>query len=582
MRLLALALAALSALPLAAQQDDVVLRALGDELDRSKMLRIASLDPPYFIEYSLEDADVFDASATLGGLIGSNHRPLRAFDATVRVGSYQFDNTNYVLSSFGRGSIATLPVENSYPAIRQTVWLDTDAAFKSAEEAIARKRAALKNVNVPDALPDFSKVTPVETLMSAPRHAIDSNAWNDRIVRLSRVFLSHPRIISSVVSFESIQSASYLINTEGASLRQPNDLAYITVRAWAQAPDGMMVRDSEVFPALEFTALPAENDIQAAIERLASNLDQLTQAPRGEDYSGPVLLEPLASAQLFAQVLGNNLKLTRKPIPQPGRPAPYMPSELEGRIGSRILPESFDVVDDPAQTVWQGQSLAGNYIYDDEGVKAGPLNLVDHSVLKNFLLTRTPVLKGFETSNGRARLHGNFGAAAPGYGNLFIHSSNTVPSSDLKQRLIQLCKERNKPYGILIRQLDYPSSASLDELRRLVAAMQQDGGGNHFVSPPILAYRVYPDGREELVRGLRLSGVSVRSLKDILAASSENAVFNFLDNTAPFALIGGADYITAATVVAPGVLFDELDLQASQDELPKLPIVPPPPLEASK
>jgi hypothetical protein len=582
MKLLPFALAALAALPLAAQQDSVLLRALDDELSRSKMLRIASLDPPYFIAYSLEDADVFDASATLGGLLGSSHRPLRALETTVRVGSYQFDNTNYVFSSLGRGSIATLPVENSYPAIRQTLWLDTDSSFKAAEEAIARKRAALKNMNVPDALPDFSKAPPVQALLPAPRQPIDPNAWTDRVVRLSRVFLSHPRIISSLVSFESIQAASYLVNSEGTRLRQPNDLAYLTVRAQAQAPDGMMLHDSQVFPALEFTALPPESDIQAAIERLASNLDQLTQAPRGEDYSGPVLFEPLASAQLFAQVLGNNLKLTRKPVPQPGRPAPYIPSELEGRLGSRILPASFDVVDDPEQAVWQGRSLAGTYAYDDEGVKAGPLNVVSQGVLKNFLLTRTPVAKGLETSNGRARLHGSFGAAAPGYGNLFVHSSNIVASSELKQRLIQLCKERNKPYGILIRQLDFPSSASLDELRRLLAAMQQDGSGNHFVSPPILAYRVYPDGREELVRGLRFRDVSVRSLKDILAASNENVVFNFLDNTAPLAILGGANYITAATVVAPGVLFDELDLEATQDEVPKLPLVPPPPLEASK
>ncbi len=573
----------LAALPMRAQQDAVVLRALHDELDRSKMLRIASLDPPYFIEYSLEDADVFNVSATLGGLLGANHRPLRALDATVRVGSYQFDNTNYVLSSMGgAGSGAQLPVENSYVAIRQALWLDTDGAFKAAEEALARKRSALKNMTVPDPLPDFSKAAPAQALLAAPRHAVDEAGWQDRVVRLSRVFLSYPRIVSSVVSFESIQSAAYLLNTEGTVLRQPDDLAYVTVRAWADAPDGMTVHDAEVLPALEMDALPAEADLQQSAQRLANNLDAVAQAPRGDDYTGPVLFEPVAAAQLFAQVLGSNLKLTRKPVPQPGRPAPYLPSELEGRVGSRILPEWMDVVDDPTQTAWQGHALIGAYIYDDEGVKAEPVDLVRKGVLTDFLRTRTPALKGFETSNGRARLHGNFGAAAADYGNLFIHASETVPAAELKQRLIKLCRERNKPYGMLVRKLDFPSSASIDELRRMAAAMAQSGDGARLISVPILAYRVYPDGREELVRGLRLRGVNVRSLKDILAASDESAVFGFLDNTAPFALIGAGNYISAADVVAPGVLFDELEFEQSRDEVPKPPIVPPPPLTGGK
>ena len=96
------------------------------------------------------------------------------------------------------------------------------------------------------------------------------------------------------------------------------------------------------------------------------------------------------------------------------------------------------------------------------------------------------------------------------------------------------------------------------------------------MSVPILVYKVYPDGREELVRGLRFKGLSVRSLKDIAAASTESYLFDFVNNTAPFALIGGATYVTGSTVVAPAVLFEDLDFERPQEELPKLPIVPPP------
>lgn len=302
----------------------------------------------------------------------------------------------------------------------------------------------------------------------------------------------------------------------------------------------------------------------------------MTHAPPGDGYSGPVLFEPHAAAQLFAQVLGDNLKVSRKPVPDPGRPAQHLPSELENKIGSKILPEWMDVVDDPTQSEWHGQNLFGHYVYDIEGVAPKPLPLIEKGVLKTFLLTRTPVRKDFGSTNGRARLHGQYGADAPGFGNLFIHAAQTVPAAELKKKLIDLSRQNNKPYGILVRKLDYPSSASTDEFRRAMSSMAQSGGGTRPVSLPLLVYRVYPDGREELVRGLRFRGLSTRSFRDIIAASEDTQVFSFIDSLLPFALMGAGGYVSNAAVIAPGILFDELELERTQEDMPKLPVVPPP------
>jgi TldD protein len=273
-------------------------------------------------------------------------------------------------------------------------------------------------------------------------------------------------------------------------------------------------------------------------------------------------------------LLGNNLKITRKPVTYAGRTAPFIPSELENRTGAHILPEWMDVVDDPTQTEWRGHTLLGHYLYDIEGVTPAPLALIEKGTLKTFLLTRTPVLKSFDSSNGRARMSGSFGADEPGFGNLFVRATQTVSLPDLKKKLIELCHERSKPYGILVRKLDYPSSASVDELRR----MAQSSGNQRPASLPLLVYRVYPDGREELVRSLRFHGVTTRSFKEILAASDESYVFDFVDSNAPFALMGAGSFTTSASVIAPSVLFDELELEPVQEETPKPPIVPPPPL----
>ena len=568
-------------LPAVAQDNDVILRAMHDELERSRMLKIASPDPPYYVEYEIEDADAITISASLGALISQNHSSIKLPSVRIRLGSPAFDNNNYVFSEYYSGTRLDpeqLPVDANYGAVREILWLATDRAFKTAEEGIGRKRSALKNVNLTENLPDYSAVSSVQSVSAVHHSPVDEVAWKTRVVKLSGIFAGYPAINSSGVEFQSIQSTDYLVNNEGTTLRYPEDLTFLRARAFTQAPDGMLLRDAEVFHATDLSTFPAELDLKRGITAIADELTALTKAPIGETYDGPVMFEPRAAAQLFAQLLGDNLKITRKPVPEPGRNVPYMPSELETKTGARILPDWMDVVDDPSQTEWRGQPLFGHYTFDMEGVRPQPLNLVEKGVLKTFLLTRTPVMKGFEASNGHARMRGNFGQMGPGFGNLFIRASQAISSDEMKKKLIDLVKRQNKPYGILVRKLDYPSGMSIEELRHAMSAMAQSGGGTRPVALPLLVYRVYPDGREELVRGLRFRGVSTRSFKDITAATNDSYVFNFMDSPVPFALMGAGAFVTNASVISPGVLFDEMEFERIQEDLPKLPIVPPPPM----
>jgi hypothetical protein len=304
---------------------------------------------------------------------------------------------------------------------------------------------------------------------------------------------------------------------------------------------------------------------------MAENLAALARAPKGEDYNGPVLFEAEAGPQIFAEVLAKNLMLSRAPTGARG--GAVQSSEFEGKMGARILPDTFEVVDDPTQKEWRGKALFGSYDVDREGVIPTPLHLVEKGTLKGFLLTRQPV-RGFEGSNGRARLPGRQAGVAD-ISNLFVSSTDAIPAADMKKRLIDLIQSRNKPYGIIVRKMDFPSTAGLDELRGII---QADQGSTHPVSMPLLAYKVFPDGHEELVRGLRFRGFRARSLKDILAVGDNATVFDFIDSTAPFALVGFASYTTEACVVAPSVIIDDLELHPTEDELPKLPVVTAPEL----
>jgi hypothetical protein len=563
---------------------DTILRAMKDELDRSKMLSVANLDVPYYIEYTLEDAQNFTASASLGGLVSVSNGRVRLPRTRVRVGDYKFDNTNYVFSDYFSGSRfdpESLSLDDSYSVLRRSLWLSTDRAYKTAVEAIARKRAALKNITQNQDLPDFWKAEPVQKILPIQKQPLDPARWTSRVRDFSAIFNHYPEVLGSAVQFSGLQSTHYFLNSEGSAIRIPDTVYFLQARAAGQASDGMSVRDAIVLQSLDINKLPSEADMRKAVTEVADHVRALVSAPVGEVYSGPVLVEGVASAQMFAELLGGNLNVPRKAIGEPGRPVPFFASELEGRIGSRILPEFLSVVDDPTQTSYNGVPLFGQYQIDEEGVIPKPLTLVEKGKLQTLLLTRQPV-KGFDGTNGRARLPGASGARAATISNLFIRASETTKAADLKKRLIEMCKQRNKPYGIIVRKMDYPSSASIEEVRRIMTGISQSGGSSKPVSIPLLVYRIYPDGREELIRGVRFRGLSVRSLKEILAVSEETYVFHVMDNLAPFALMGAGGFITAESIIAPSMLFEDLELEKPQDDQPKLPIVPAPPLTASR
>jgi len=222
--------------------------------------------------------------------------------------------------------------------------------------------------------------------------------------------------------------------------------------------------------------------------------------------------------------------------------------------------------------------LIGKFAVDLEGQIPKPVTVVDKGVLKAYMMTRTPV-RGASETNGHARLPGPFGMKLARFGNLFVTAEQAAPMSDLKKRMLEMVKQQGKPYGLLIRKMDFPSSAPADELRRIAVRSSRSGSQGRPVSSPVLVYRVYPDGREELVRGMRFRNLGARSFRDILMASSEQALFDYLENGAPFALMGGGTFVVGAAVVSPGMLFEELELERPNEDRPKLPIVPMPALE---
>lgn len=556
---------------------DTQLRAMSDELARSKSLKLNDLDRPYFIQYTVSDLYEAYVAASLGGLLDSSRTHLRQPALQVRVGDYRFDNTNSIYSGHSRPTL--MPVDDDYRTMRNELWLATDRLYKASADQIARKRAALREMADPDQTPDFAPAKPVEIIQPVASFDIDQHAWEQRVRALSARIGKCPDVVGSGVALRVISSTYRLVNSEGTVLRVPQSLAEIDIHATALAPDGSRVTSHESVTRLETSQLPGENELAAAVDAAGSQASALAKAPIAEEYAGPVLFEQEAAAQMMAQVLADAVRLERRPVAPVGSNesnSQFLESVWSSRVGSKVTPDWLTIEDDPREKEFHGAMLAGHFEVDDEGVPAQPVTIVEKGTLKALLTSREPV-KNLNASTGHGRLPGAFGTEQAVIGNLFVRAGQATPEAKMKTLLLEKVKAAGLKYGVVIRRIDFPWNATFEELQ-IIARQLQKHGYSRTLDPPLLAYRVYPDGREELVRGLRFKEFSARELRDIEAVSDRPYVLNYLNNGSSFNLVGSSTDLTTSSVICPSVLIDNVEMEHFEEDASRLPIVPPPAL----
>jgi TldD protein len=394
--------------------------------------------------------------------------------------------------------------------------------------------------------------------------------------------VAFPNVMDSSLRLRAIVSTYRLVNTEGTVIRVPQTLADISIRASAIATDGSRVWNHAFVTSLDPALLPNAAEVDKLTQAVATETDALTKAPLMSDYSGPVLFEQESAAQMMAAMMADAVRLHRRPLAPAGAAnrGEVLESVWATRLGAKVVPEWLTISDNPREKQFNGVPLAGYYQVDDEGVPAEQVMLVEKGTLKGFLASREPV-RDFNASNGHGRLPEGFGVEAPVIGNLFVQASQTVSEKEMRAKLLEKAKAAGLKYGIILRRLDFPSTASINELQSLGKQLQK-GGFARTLNPPLLAYRLYLDGREELVRGVRFREFSAKDLRDISLASDQPYVFNYVNNGSSFNYADGSSEATTSTVICPSLLFDSIDLARAEDEPGKLPVVPPPALVAQQ
>lgn len=557
-----------------------IFQAMHDELQRSYDSLILHGSPrPYFVEYSLWTGKRYSIEAEYGGIREAVVDRFTQVTVGVRVGDYQFDNTNFInvgLSFFGSSDQEedfqnrALPEELKYAPLRRELWLATDAAYKRAVEAYTAKQAVIQGRVRRDTLPDFSPMPPAELVDTVLIPAMDT-AYFKRIARdLSRLFLQYPWIYRDRVVIEYIPRIQFYLNSEGRKALKTKLYAGLEIAITTQAADGTIL--VETYAAYGFSPedLPTYDSLRRAAQSLVDNLKEIREAALIETYNGPVLLEPAAAAELFVYGFLPHLVAQRPWLTDQGETQKPIYDAFQYKLGGRVLPEFLSMEAIPKRSRYRGVPCIGSYQIDDEGIPVEEFLLVERGYLRNFFASRVP------TRNTR-RSNGHYRGGAPMYSTvrLKVDSSQYQKSyEELRQRLIAIVKKRNLPYGILIRKL-----LNQNHLATLVMGITHGEFPLSFQQgtvPIVEAVRIYPDGKEEVVRNAEIVHLNPYVFKDILVAGKNEYVYNFLaPSVVSSFLTGGSEYHTA-TMITPALLLEELEIKQVEEDFPKPPMLTPP------
>lgn len=497
----------------AQNQPDELLNIVEAELKRETEQFSKAQQPPYYLAYRVTDVYSGVASSSFGSLTGADTNHSRILLTDIKVGDYKFDNSHHLEDmdvdidyGIGRNRAVELPLDNKPEPIKLKLWFITQNAYREALAAYKAVKSAPKATE--SVVDDFSKEKAsvhIDPPLKDLTTFFNQEEWNARVKKYSAPFLKNEHIVEADASIEVSMERKYFVSSEGTRIVQNRNFAYLTIRGSVRAEDGDVVPLHLSYFAFEPSALPSDEIILKDVNEMIAKLDKLRTAPVADPYSGPAILHARAAGVFFHEIFGHRVEGHRFKDRTDGQ-------TFKAKVQEEVLPKSLSVTFDPTLDNFNGQHLNGYYQYDDEGVKAQKVQVVENGILKTFLMSRTPI-ENFSTSNGHGRAEAGTEPVSR-QSNLIISNKKVVPMNDLRKMLISECKKQKKSYGYLFTDV----VGGFTMTNRFMP--------NAFNIFPTEVYRVYVDGRpDELVRGVDLIGTPLTMFSQITAADDKSEVF---------------------------------------------------------
>jgi TldD protein len=528
--------------------------AMKTELSRSMEHFKKQATPPYFLSYEVIETESTNVSGSFGALVMSGRASRRrSLGIDLRVGSYQLDNTRPIRGAMGNFfdtySNYEMPVEDDPDALRAMLWYYTDQKYKRAvEQLIAVKTNVKVKAEETDKSGDFSAAKAESYDEADPAPVVfDRAKWEEKVRKYTAPFQRYGNIYAVNATLSADRENRWFVSSDGASIHTGETAYRLMISAFAKASDGMELPRFENFYSSTLEGLPSDEAVLEKVKKMIADLMALKSAPVMTPYVGPAILSPRATGVIFHEIFGHRIEGQREKRENQSQ-------TFRDRVGQKVLPDFVSVYSDPTQKKYGDTQLAGFYKFDNEGVKAQRVTVVENGVLKNFLMSRLPV-DGFPESNGHGRREPGYSVAGR-QSNLLVVASKTVTPEQLKASLIEEVKKKSLPYGLYFEDI----AGGFTAVGRFAP--------NFFEVIPVMVYRIYPDGKEELVRGVDLIGTALTAFNKIVAADNRSEAFN--------GMCGAESGQVPVSAGGPGLLFSEIEVQKKPKSQELSPILGPP------
>jgi len=532
-------------------QNDPVLSALSAELAHLQE-GLGALDPPpFYIALTVTETHSDRATGGFGAITGAGTHVRRFVTVDVRVGSPRVDNTHPVRGPWGRSrsSSGVVPIDNDIPALRRAIWREAEAVYRTGVERLGQVQA---NVDVKaaeeDQTGDFVASAPIVHLDDVLPPRLLGEETASQLAEWSAPFAVPEWLFTNIVARSATTDTRWFVNTEGSVVRTSDRYDRLQLYAEALADDGMQLPAYRVWFWRAQGDGPEAADVVAAVEDMTSILTAMRDAPVAEPSTVPAILSGSAAGVFFHEVLGHRLEAHRQKDEHEGQ-------TFRNRVGTRVTSPGLSVVFDPTLREFDGEELSGYYSVDDEGVGSRRVVAVDDGILRSFLVGRRPV-EGFIGSNGHGRAQAGRQATAR-QSNMLISVADPVSMKALEAQLIAELVATGKPYGLVFERVR--GGFTLTGRTR----------PNSFEVLPTEVYRLYPDGRRELVRGVDLIGTPLAALQRVVAGADETGVFH--------GYCGAESGWVPVSAVAPALLLSEIEVQKKPKEQEQAPVLQAPP-----
>ena len=544
------------AVPLNAQQkcditQQTPIALLSAQLKRS-MKTLRKQNPPiYYLSYTYTEEETAELSVQDGALAREQISRDAFLQVFPRAGSPRMDNTRTLKKDRTYYSLVNVDVplwQEDPHAFTTAVWAATEQAVEEAQQDFNRVKADVQTASDrADDSPDFAFPPKEIFCLEEKPLEFDLEPIKKLLLRASRLTTRNPFVLESEFSFSMQNAQRYFVDSVGTRLKFPVRLARLYYQVSGQAADGAKFSRSGFYDVLDPAQLPSEEKLQADVQQSLRELEALFKAPESEPVTVPAILKNRAMAVFVHEVLGHRVEGHRQKEDSFGK-------TFTGKVGQPVVAPILTIVDDATLPTFNQIPLRGFYYYDEEGVKARPVVLVENGILKNFLMSTSPV-KGFNASNGHGRGADGKRPVAR-MGNTRVMASQTMPYEQLEKQLLAEVRRQHAPYGVIIEDLSGGFTVTQTQFPQA------------FKLTPTLMYRVYPDGRKELIRGVDMVGTPLVSFNEIIAAGDDYDVFN--------GSCGAESGWVPVSGIAPSVLLRRLELEKTGKQDTKPPLLPPP------